>query len=125
MMTLSYLIGKSMSVVQMMLTLRYLIVKLMSVVRLLVFLQRYIWRYIIVAFKFLFQKTKYYNGDVNMPIYKWTQRRHQFTIEELATIVAAKSIPPSLICTKQPSNVQQNVAFVIDLHKLDNPYNIE
>ena len=61
-----------------------------------------------------------YNGLSSLPVYQWTH----FSVEELAKILLTKSVPSSLICSKQPCYVQHNVAFVVDLDKLEDPLDI-
>ena len=66
----------------------------------------------------------FYNGDPSLPVYEWTKPKQHYSIEELARIVAANSVSPTQICSKLPYHVQKNAAFVIDLHKLDNPLDV-
>ena len=58
------------------------------------------------------------------PVYKYTKRREQFSVEKLARIVILESVKKSLICTRQPTNTSKNCCFVVDLHALGDPDDI-
>ena len=45
-------------------------------------------------------------------------------MEQLAHIVVLKSVDNSLICTRQPTSVCKNSAYVVDLQSLDDPTDI-
>jgi len=45
-------------------------------------------------------------------------------MEQLAKIIILKSIDRSQICTRQPTSVCKNSAYVVDLHALDHPTDI-
>ena len=53
-------------------------------------------------------------------MYKWTHSQQHFSIEELGKILLG-GIPEEKICTSQPVLVCHNVAFVVNLHSLDDP----
>ena len=62
-------------------------------------------------------------GDPSLPVYKWT-KPHQHIVEELAKLLIANLVPKEKVCSKRPVQVCQNVAFVVDLHSLDDPLDI-
>ena len=56
----------------------------------------------------------------------WTTPKKQFSAEELARLLPIKSaVPQSKICSKQPVRICHNVSFVVDLHTLDDPKDIQ
>ena len=61
-------------------------------------------------------------GDT--PVYKVTKRREQFSMEQLAKIVILESVKESQICSRQPTNVARNCAFVVNLHSLECPTDV-
>ena len=67
---------------------------------------------------------EFYDGDSSLPVYKWTKRSQHFSVEELAKILIANPVPKEKVCSKQPVRVCRNVAFVVDLHSLDDPLDI-
>ena len=55
----------------------------------------------------------------------WTTPKKQFSAEELARLLLIESaVPQSKICLKQPVCICHNVAFVVNLHALDDPKDI-
>ena len=52
----------------------------------------------------------------------WTTPKKQFSAEELAQLLLI--VPQSKICLKQPVRICHNVAFVVNLHTLDDPKDI-
>ena len=55
----------------------------------------------------------------------WTTPKKQFSAEELARLLLIESaVPQSKICLKQPVRICHNVAFVVNLHALDDPKDI-
>ena len=65
-----------------------------------------------------------YNGDDELPVYRWNRSKEQYTLDSLANVLLTDSVPPSSICSKQPVHVCRNVSFVVDLHKLDDPVDV-
>ena len=65
-----------------------------------------------------------YNGDDELPVYRWNRSKEQYTLDSLANVLLTDSVPPSSICSKQPVQVCHNVSFVVDLYKLDDPVDI-
>ena len=57
-------------------------------------------------------------------MYKWTKPHQHFSVEELAKLLIANLVPKEKVCSKQPVRVCRNVAFVVDLHSLDDPLDI-
>ena len=56
----------------------------------------------------------------------WTTPKKQFSAEELARLLLIESaVPQSKICSKQPVHVCHNISFVVDLHALDDPKDIQ
>ena len=53
-------------------------------------------------------------------MYKWTHSQQHFSIEELGKILLG-GILEEKICTSQPVLVCHNIAFVVNLHSLDDP----
>ena len=45
-------------------------------------------------------------------------------MDQLTKIIVLKSVDRSQICTRQPTSVCRNSAYVIDLHSLDHPTDI-
>ena len=71
------------------------------------------------------KQSQFYCGDHDLPVYRWTNSKTQFSAEELARILLIDSaVPQQKVCTKQPIHVCHNVAFVVDLHALDEPKDI-
>ena len=66
----------------------------------------------------------FYDEDPSLPVYQWTKPKQHYSIEELANILIVNPVAKEKICTKQPVRVSQNVAFVVDLHSLDDPLDI-
>ena len=70
------------------------------------------------------QSCDFYGRDPSLPVYKWTKPHQHFSVEELAKLLIANLVPKEKVCSKQPVRVCRNVAFVIDLHSLDDPLDI-
>ena len=64
-------------------------------------------------------KPSYYNHDSALPVYKWSYSHYHYSIEELARILVTNSMPKEKLCSKQPTCVNHNVSFVINLDTLD------
>ncbi len=64
-------------------------------------------------------KPKFYNGDTALPVFKWASSKHHFSLEELGHILVTDSTPSTKQCTQQPTAVHHNVAFVVNLTKLN------
>lgn len=62
---------------------------------------------------------RFYDKNRNLPVYKWTQARHHFSVEELSRILLTDSVPLRKICSVQPTHISRNVSFVVDLASLD------
>ena len=60
-----------------------------------------------------------YDQNQTLPVYKWTQAKHHFSVEELGRILLTDAVPLSKICSVQPTHISKNVAFVVDLTSLD------
>ena len=66
------------------------------------------------------RKTEYLNGNMNIPIYERTT--DHYTAKGI--IELDKSLPHSTIVTSQPTSVQDNLVFIVDISKLDKPEDI-
>ena len=65
------------------------------------------------------QETRYYNNDPTLPVFKWTYSKYHFSIEKLGEILLTGSVSAREICSRQPTGVHHNAAFVVDLKALD------
>ncbi len=65
-----------------------------------------------------------YDGDPTLPVYQWTKPNQHYSVEELAKLLVATPVSKEKICSKQPLRVCRNVAFVVDLHSLEDPLDI-
>ena len=74
-----------------------------------------------VSLFILCSNSSLYNGDDELPVYRWNRSKEHYT---LANVLLTDSVPPSSICSKQPVHICRNVSFVVDLHKLDDPVDI-
>ena len=63
---------------------------------------------------------EYFNGDVALPI---LSRRSRIRTSSLHTIRAILDTPQELMCTKHPTQININCAFVVDTSKLHDPGN--
>lgn len=64
----------------------------------------------------------YLNDDRCIPVY---MKGHQtFSLEALSEILLTNLVPPEKLCSKTPFQVEKNMSFVVDMHKLDNPADI-
>ena len=70
------------------------------------------------------QSCDFYSRDLSLPVYKWTKLHQHFSVEELAKLLIANLVPKEKVCSKQLVRVCRNVAFVVDLHSLDDPLDI-
>ena len=64
-------------------------------------------------------KPSFYNHDSALPVYKWSYSHYHYSIEELARILLTDSVPKGKLCSRQPTCVNHNVSFAIDLDALD------
>ena len=71
-----------------------------------------------------YRKKSFYNGDDELPVYRWNGSKEHYSLDSLADVLLTDSVPPSSICSKQPVHVCHNVSFVVDLHKLDDPVDV-
>lgn len=62
-----------------------------------------------------------YNHNNLLPVYEWTHSKRHFTVEELGRILLTDTVPEEKICHAQPTQIQHNVAFVVNLHSLGDP----
>ena len=70
------------------------------------------------------RKPRYYDGDLSLPVYQWTAPNQRFSVDKLARLLIGCEVPKEKVCSKQPVRVCRNVAFVVDLHTLDDPLDI-
>ena len=54
-------------------------------------------------------------------MYEWTNSKQHYTVEELGRILLTDTVPEEKICHIQPTQVQHNVTFVVNLHLLGDP----
>lgn len=66
----------------------------------------------------------FYNGDYELPVYKWNASKAHYSLHSLADVLLNDAVPPSRVCSKQPVHVCRNVSFVVDLDKLDDPMDV-
>ena len=52
-------------------------------------------------------------------MYKWSYSHYHYSIEELARILLTDLVPKEKLCSRQPTCVNHNVSFVINLDALD------
>ena len=64
---------------------------------------------------------EYYNQNNLLPVYEWTHSKQHYTAEELGRILLTDTVPKEKICHVQPTQIQHNVAFVVNLHSLGDP----
>ena len=57
-------------------------------------------------------------------MYQWTKPNQHYSVEELSKLLITNPVAKEKACSKQPVRVCQNVAFVVDLHSLDDPLDI-
>jgi len=62
------------------------------------------------------------HGNVNLPVYTHTEQH--YTTKEIVEILLDKNIPCSRIATSQPTCVEDNFIFIVDISKLDKPEDI-
>ena len=71
---------------------------------------------------------EYYNGNQQLPVYKWTMPKEHFSVESLARLLLDldSSVASGKLktCTTQPVQVCHNVSFLIDIQALDDPMDI-
>ena len=65
---------------------------------------------------------EYYNGDVSLPI---LSRRDQVRTSSLQTVQAILDTPEHLVCSKHPTQININCAFVVDTSKLGDPGDVK
>ena len=63
-----------------------------------------------------------YNDNANLPVYECT--KYRYNALNIAKILLSLKLPESKIATTRPVCVQDNVAFIVDLSKLDNERDI-
>jgi len=68
--------------------------------------------------------SRFYDGDPCLPVVQQTKQNQHYSVEVLAKLLVANPISKEKIRTKQPLRVCQSVSCVVDLHSLDDPYNI-
>lgn len=69
------------------------------------------------CFVFLFYyRCSNYNNNPNLPVYKHTRCR--YNAQRIAEVLLNPELPVAKIATTRPVCVQDNVAFVVDLSKL-------
>ena len=66
----------------------------------------------------------FYNGDSSLPVYQWTAPNQHYSVEKLARLLVGCEVAKEKVCSKQPVQVCQNVAFIVDLHSLDDPLDV-
>ena len=64
-------------------------------------------------------KPPYYNHNSALPVYKWNYSNYHYSIEELARILLTDSVTKEKLCSRQPTCVNNNASFAIDLDALD------
>lgn len=69
-------------------------------------------------------KSDYYNDDLLLPVFKWTQSHTHFSVEELARVLISDVIPQHKICSTQPVRVCHNVSFIVNLDNLNDHHDI-
>lgn len=75
-----------------------------------------------LCFNMIYRKLTYLHDDVNLPVYKHTEQR--YTTKEIVEVLLDKSISCSRIATSQPTSVQDNFVFIVDISKLDKPEDV-
>lgn len=63
-------------------------------------------------------------STTDTPVYKFTVRCEQFSMEQLAKIIILEDVDEGLICKRQPTGVCKNSTFVVNLHLLEDPCDI-
>ena len=69
-------------------------------------------------------RKSFYNGDAELPVYKWDGSKEHYSLDFLADVLLNDSVPLSRVCSKQPVHVCRNVSFVVDLDMLDDPTDV-
>ena len=67
---------------------------------------------------------QYYNNDYTLPVYKYTRKGEKLGIEQLGKIMFNENINERIVCSRQPTSVCHNSVFIVDLHVLNDPYDI-
>ena len=68
------------------------------------------------------RKTEYLNGNMNLPIFE--QTTDHYTAKGIVRLLLDTDLPHSKIATIQPTGVQDNHVFIVDISKLDNPEDV-
>ena len=58
----------------------------------------------------------FYHGNRNLPVYSRSAVRYD--TQEVVTILLDPELSANKICTRQPTDVAHNTAFVVDISKL-------
>ena len=67
----------------------------------------------------IIRSTLYYNDDTSLPVFKWIGPHYHFSIEDLGKILVTDYVSSIKLCSKQPTRVFRNAAFVGNLDSLD------
>ena len=68
----------------------------------------------------LFQKNPiFWNGNCKLPVY--SNPRERITTEIAVRIILEEDFEESMLCQMQPTCVDKNAVFVVDLQMLSNP----
>ena len=78
--------------------------------------------YSVATRKALFRDRVFWNDNEKLPVYSTPKER--IGTEEAITILLDKEFDESLLCQMQPTCVDKNSLFVVDLQKLSNPKDI-
>ena len=54
-------------------------------------------------------------------MYEWTHSKQHYTVEELGRILLTNTVFKEKFCHVQPTQIQHNVAFVVNSHSLGDP----
>ena len=68
-----------------------------------------------------------YEGDAGLPVFSrlTSQRKHLFTIQDVATCILHPKHNPAYFCRKVPTHVNSNVSFLVDTNQFDDPGDID
>ena len=79
-------------------------------------------RNIFMAVVFPQCSSKYYHGNVNLPVYGYP--KHGYNSEEIIHILLDPIFKDKLLSKTHPVSVEHNVSFVIDLTSLSSPNDV-
>ena len=68
------------------------------------------------------KKNVFWNGNYKLPVY--SHQRDRMSTEAAAGIILDEEFDESLLCQMQPTCVDKNASFVVDLGKLQDPKDI-